>query len=186
MNPCSSANQTKNNQKERNEKADTPIHNAINLRHWYEYFCELFNYAVFPKDIFDKREREEIESIVHCQELDEKEFKKLCKVFKNLYPGIYEGLEVSWFKVVDDMITTEQYFTNRIKKECKQRVEASKIYKYPRRCYWCRNCQSFSHHKSFREPKPEDLPLEPRAIIRRNLNSHSSKNRPLDGRIFEV
>ena len=188
-----SVNQTENNQKERNEKADILIHNAINLKHWYEHFCELFIDTVVTgreeltlvKDRLYQREQEETKKIIQYLELDQKQFNKFSRAFQNVYPGIYGGLEASWCKVVEDSITTEQYFANRIKRECKHRVEETKIYKYPRRCYWCKNCQGFSHDKSFREPKSDNLPLELRSIISKNIDSYGFNNRVVERTILE-
>jgi len=193
MKPSASPRQTRENQKETNEKADTLIHNAINLRHWYEYFCELFNNTFLAdyqdssltEESFQPREQEETYRRVRYEELDQKRFNKFCKVFENIYPGIYDGLETSWCKAVEDSINTEQYLANRIKTNCKHRIEETEIYKYPRKCYRCRNCQSFSHNKSFQEPKPENLPLELSTIISRNINSHGLDNKLVNRIIFE-
>jgi predicted transcriptional regulator len=185
MKPSASLRKNKNNQKEINEIADTLIHNAINLRHWYEHFCELFNNTVladYQDSALIKRglqhsEEEETYSRVQFLELDQKHFIRFCKAFENVYPGIYDGLETSWCKAVEDSINTEQYFAHRIKTNCKHRIEETEIYKYPRKCYRCRNCQSFSHNRSFQEPKPENLPLELSTIISRNVNSHGLHTR---------
>jgi hypothetical protein len=156
--------------KDRMEKSGTLIHNAINMRHWHELFCELidnFGLVKLPltSDSLNFREQGDTGDILNHQELDQKSFDKLCRIFENVYPGIYNGLEGSWRKVVEDSINIEQYYASRVKRECKHTIKDITIYKYPRKCYSCSNCQSFSHDESFSKLRAEDMPLVHRTAI---------------------
>lgn len=154
-----------NNKKDINEKSEMLIHTAINLRHWYENFCDLTDIIgpdklPLAKGSLRHREQKDMDNRLYHQELNYEGLQKLRRTFENIYPGIYNGLEASWRKVVEDSIYTEQYYASTIKRECKHRIEETRIYKYPRKCYSCRNCQSLSHDKSFSKPTAENLPLE--------------------------
>jgi hypothetical protein len=169
--------QTKQNRQERNERVEILIKNAIDLGSWYEHFCELLGNAVLdnhhessiPKNNVN---RFNIEDNMHYCELDGNRFNRLCRIFENVYPGIYKGLEESWIKTVEDIIKAQQYFASKIEKRdvrnqntflkkvrCDHSWTKTKIYKYSKKCYLCTKCRSLSHSNSKPCPEPDNMPF---------------------------
>lgn len=194
MMPFSLFSQTRPNRQERNERVEIFLKHTIDLGSWYEHFCELLGNKVLdnhhgssiPKNIVDRPNIEY--NVHHHYELDRNRFNRLCRIFENIYPSIYKGLEESWIKTVEDSIKFQQYFASKIEKgdvrnqnsflkkvRCDHSWTKTKIYKYPKKCYLCTKCSNLSHSNSKPCPEPENMPIELIDMSRRS-NVQLSRN----------
>jgi hypothetical protein len=112
------------------------IFNSISIVDLFDRFCLFLNdMQILTKEIPVSLElhKENIDPL----ELDNASFDKVSEVFRNVYPGIYEGIEKFWF-------SSREYWDNiglRIAKvkECDHKWEEVLIYKY-KKSYECVKC----------------------------------------------
>lgn len=126
----------------RQEMFQSLISNAINIPDLFDRFCLFLNEIGLSKPIQVSLEtnKQSINSI----ELDKKSFNKVSESFRNLYPGIYEGLESFWEHSLQYYNALESKMARS--KECKHNWKEMYIYKY-KRTFFCVNCHLMSNRK---------------------------------------
>ena len=112
------------------------IFNSINIVELFDRFCVFLNDMQIltneiPVHLLINKEN------IDPVELDNASFDKVSEVFRNVYPGIYEGIEKFWF-------SSREYwdeFDLRIAKikDCEHKWEEVLIYKY-KKSYRCIKC----------------------------------------------
>jgi hypothetical protein len=112
------------------------IFNSISIADLFDRFCLFLNdMQILTKEIpvYLELHKENIDPV----ELDNASFNQVSEVFRNVYPGIYEGIEKFWF-------SSRQYWDKiglRIAKikSCGHKWQEVHIYKY-KKSYECIKC----------------------------------------------
>jgi hypothetical protein len=125
----------------REEMSQYLIQDSINIPDLFDRFCLFLNEMGLLK--------QEVslgigKTRVNTVELDKKSFNKLSKLFRNIYPGVYEGLESFWKCSISDKITIDSKI-DRFQK-CDHRWKERYFYKYKKLCF-CPKCNSIANQK---------------------------------------
>ncbi|MGH9983578.1 MAG: hypothetical protein ACRD8W_06435 [Nitrososphaeraceae archaeon] len=126
----------------RHEMSQSLIHNSINISDLFDRFCLFLNEIGLIKPIEVSLEINK--SYMNPVELDKKSFNKVYKSFRNIYPGVYEGLELFWNSSIRHYIAIESKMARS--KECDHRWKEMYIYKY-KQLFFCAKCDSITNQK---------------------------------------
>jgi hypothetical protein len=127
----------------REEMSQRLIDNSINISDLFDRFCIFLNEIGLLKQEVSLRLGK---TYINPVELDKKGFNKLSKSFRNVYPGVYEGLELFWNCSILDKIVIDSKIAKFQK--CDHKWKERYFYKYKyKQLYFCPKCNSIANQK---------------------------------------